>query len=133
LAARGIHHLGLAVDDLEAGVATYEALFALGSSTAPPARASSARPLLVGTDRIELLASEDDDSAIGKFLARRGPGLHHVAYAVEDIRAELAAARGGRRRGWSPPSRSSGSSAIRSRFVQPDSVHGVLTEYVEHG
>jgi methylmalonyl-CoA/ethylmalonyl-CoA epimerase len=133
VAYRGIHHLGFAVDDLDAAVATYERLFGAGVEERASGEGLVGVNVLVGGGRIELLAAEDPDTPIGRFLASRGPGMHHIAYAVDDVAAELEALR------------ASGAQPIDEQpriglfghpiaFVQPDSVHGVLTELVEaHG
>src|SRR4051794_23295790 len=93
MAVQGIHHLGFAVEDLDDAVATYERLF--GAEVEERAAGDGLRGVnvLVGGGRIELLAAEDSETPIGRFLARRGPGMHHIAYAVDDIDAELDALR----------------------------------------
>ena len=86
---RGIHHLGVAVEDLDEAVATYERLFGAASSAARRVQEQGveAASLRVGSDRVELLASLGDDTPVGRFLAKRGPGMHHVAYEVDDVGA----------------------------------------------
>ena len=90
--ARGIHHLGVAVEDLDEAVATYERLF--GAEVEHRATVADqgveAAAVLVGSGRVELLASLGRETPVGKFLADRGPGMHHVAYEVADLRAALA-------------------------------------------
>ncbi len=87
--ARGIHHVGVAVADLDEAVRTYERL--LGGRLEHRARVEDqgveAASMRVGDGRVELLAALGDDTPVGKFLAKRGPGMHHVAYEVEDVRA----------------------------------------------
>ena len=130
---RGIHHVGLAVEDLDEAVATYERLFAAAVERRASGDGLDAATVLVGGDRIELLTSSDDETTIGRFLARRGPGLHHVAFAVDDIRDELDALRAnGAELIDAEPRR--GLFGHEIAFVQPDSAHGVLTELVAaHG
>jgi methylmalonyl-CoA epimerase len=126
---RGIHHLGVAVEDLDAAVATYERLFGAELEHRETVEAASLR---VGSDRVELLASLGEDTAVGKFLAKRGPGMHHVAYEVDDVgRAidELAAE--GAELIDERPRR--GLFGLEVAFVHPDSVHGVLAEVVSGG
>jgi methylmalonyl-CoA/ethylmalonyl-CoA epimerase len=86
--------------------------------------------LTVGDSEIELMAALRADSPVGKFMARRGPGLHHVAYSVADIDAALAAAReSGLELIDSEPR--IGLHGRRIAFVHPKSMGGVLTEFVE--
>jgi len=131
---RGIHHLGVAVEDLDAAVATYERLFGaeLEHRETVEEQGVEAASLRVGSDRVELLASLGEDTAVGKFLAKRGPGMHHVAYEVDDVgRAidELAAE--GAELIDERPRR--GLFGLEVAFVHPDSVHGVLAEVVSGG
>src|SRR5947208_7802771 len=85
--ARGIHHLGVAVDDLDRAVTTYERVFGarLEHRETVPEQGVEAASLRVGEGRVELLASLGEDTPVGKFLAKRGPGMHHVAYEVADV------------------------------------------------
>jgi len=131
---RGIHHLGVAVEDLDAAVATYERLFGaeLEHRETVEEQGVEAASLRVGSDRVELLASLGEDTAVGKFLAKRGPGMHHVAYEVDDVgRAidELAAE--GAELIDERPRR--GLFGLEVAFVHPDSAHGVLAEVVSGG
>src|SRR5213080_5140263 len=89
--ARGIHHLGVAVEDLDEAVTTYEQIFGarLEHRETVPEQGVEAASLKVGDGRVELLASLGDETPVGKFLTKRGPGMHHVAYEVEDLPAEL--------------------------------------------
>jgi methylmalonyl-CoA epimerase len=85
--------------------------------------------LLVGGSRIELVAPTDDDSPVARFLASRGPGMHHVAYAVDDVGAALAAlAEEGVELIDQAPR--TGLFGLEVAFVHPDAVHGILTEVV---
>ena len=129
--ARGIHHLGVAVADLDEALATYERLF--GAQVEHQAtvgdqgvRAASVR---VGDGRVELLEPLAEDTPVGRFLAKRGPGMHHVAYEVSDVRATLAelTAAGADLIDTSPRA---GLFGLEVAFVHPDSVHGVLSEVV---
>jgi methylmalonyl-CoA/ethylmalonyl-CoA epimerase len=129
MAPTGINHVGLAVEDLETAVASYERLF--GAEVERRAEGGGLRGAMmrVGSDRIELLHSDDAETPIGKFLARRGPGMHHVAYSVVDLDGELRAlAERGVELIDAEPRQ--GLFAHRIAFAQPESVHGVLTEYV---
>ena len=85
--------------------------------------------MLVGSSRIELLSPTGDDTPVGRFLANRGPGMHHVAYEVDDVGATLAGlARDGAQLIDEKPRR--GLFGLEVAFVHPDAVHGVLTEVV---
>jgi methylmalonyl-CoA/ethylmalonyl-CoA epimerase len=79
--ARGIHHLGVAVEDLDAAVETYRRLFGaeLEHRQTVPDQGVEAAAVLVGDGRVELLASLGEETPVGRFLAKRGPGMHHVA------------------------------------------------------
>jgi methylmalonyl-CoA epimerase len=131
--ARGIHHLGVAVDDLDDAISTYERLF--GAAVEHRATVSEqgveAASLLIGNARVELLASLGEETPVGKFLAQRGPGMHHVAYEVSDIQAALdsLAAEGAELIDAKPRA---GLFGLEVAFVHPDSVHGVLAEVVSH-
>jgi methylmalonyl-CoA epimerase len=131
--AKGIHHLGVAVTDLDAAVATYERLF--GAELEHRARVEDqgveAASLRIGDSRVELLSSLGGDTPVGRFLERRGPGMHHVAYEVEDMRGSLdqLAADGAELIDTEPRA---GLFGLEVAFVHPESVHGVLSELVAH-
>ncbi len=130
-----MHHVAFAVDDLEAAVATYERLF--GAEVELRGRLDDqgveAVYLRVGNDRLELLAALAADTPVGRFLAKRGPGMHHVAFEVEDVRAAVdALTRNGASVVDERPRR--GLAGHEVAFVHPDSLHGVLAEVVSaHG
>ena len=131
---RGIHHLGVAVEDLDEAVATYERLFgaALEHRERVPDQGVEAASLRVGESRVELLASLGSDTPVGKFLASRGPGMHHVAYEVADIGSTLAElSEAGAELIDEEPRE--GLFGLQVAFVHPDSAHGVLVEVVSHG
>jgi methylmalonyl-CoA epimerase len=132
--AKGIHHLGVAVSDLDAAVETYERLF--GAQLEHRARVDDqgveAASLRIGDSRVELLSSLGADTPVGRFLERRGPGMHHVAYEVDDVRDSLAELAGtGAELVDTEPRQ--GLFGLQVAFVHPDSVHGVLSELVAHG
>src|SRR5205823_5362644 len=129
--SRGIHHLGVAVADLDEAVATYERLFGarLERRDTVPEQGVEAASLRVGSSRVELLTSLGADTPVGKFLAKRGPGMHHVAYEVDDIRASLAELEAaGAELIDAEPRR--GLFGLQVAFVHPAAVHGVLSEVV---
>jgi len=128
---RGVHHLGFAVQDLDEAIATYDRLFgaALEHRDLVVDQGVEAASMLVGSSRIELLSPTGDDTPVGRFLANRGPGMHHVAYEVDDVGATLAGlARDGAQLIDEEPRR--GLFGLEVAFVHPDAVHGVLTEVV---
>ena len=127
----GIHHLGVAVDDLDEALSTYRRLFGatVEHRSTVGDQGVDALSILVGVDRIELLAATGDDTPVGRFLASRGPGMHHVAYEVGDVSAALAelVAAGAELVDEVPRV---GLFGLEVAFVHPDAVHGVLTEVV---
>jgi methylmalonyl-CoA/ethylmalonyl-CoA epimerase len=132
--ARGIHHVGVAVVDLDEAVRTYERL--LGGRLEHRARVEDqgveAASVRVGEGRVELLAALGDDTPVGRFLASRGPGMHHVAYEVADVGAALASlTAAGAELIDSEPRQ--GMFGLEVAFVHPESVHGVLSEVVSVG
>src|SRR5438093_10305081 len=134
MGARGIHHLGIAVEDLDEAVATYERLFGAevehrGSVAEQGVEAASLR---VGAGRVELLASLGEETPVGKFLSKRGPGMHHVALEVGDLPAALedVSTAGGELIDQEPRA---GLYGMQVAFVHPDSVQGVLVELVSRG
>ena len=131
---RGIHHLGVAVEDLDEALATYERLFGaeLEHRELVPAQGVEAATVRVGDSRVELLASLGAETPVGKFLANRGPGMHHVAYEVDDLRETLAhLAESGAELIDDEPRQ--GLFGLEVAFVHPHAVHGVLSEVVAHG
>jgi len=132
--SRGIHHLGVAVADLDEAVETYERLFGaeLEHRETVPEQGVEAASLRIGAGRVELLASLGDETPVGKFLAKRGPGMHHVAYEVDDVGEALddLAAKGAELIDERPHR---GLFGLEVAFVHPDAVHGVLAEIVSCG
>jgi len=129
--AKGIHHLGVVVEDLDEAVTTYERLFGarVEHRDTVPEQGVEAASLRVGESRVELLASLGEETPVGRFLAKRGPGMHHVAYAVEDLPASLAELeRDGAELIDLQPRR--GLFGLEVAFVHPDAAHGVLAELV---
>jgi methylmalonyl-CoA/ethylmalonyl-CoA epimerase len=131
--ARGIHHLGVAVDDLDEAVTTYERVFGarLEHRETVPDQGVEAASLRVGEGRVELLASLGEDTPVGKFLAKRGPGMHHVAYEVLDVRSALdELAENGVELVDEAPRK--GLFGLEVAFLHPDALDGVLAELVAH-
>jgi methylmalonyl-CoA/ethylmalonyl-CoA epimerase len=130
--ASRIHHVGVAVVDLDESIRLYKS--ALGAELVHRAvnekEGLEAAFLRVGEGEIELMAPLREDSPVGKFVAKRGPGLHHVAYGVTDINAALASAREAGCELLDNEPRM-GMHGTRIAFVHPKSLGGVLTEFVE--
>jgi methylmalonyl-CoA epimerase len=129
-----VHHVGLAVEDLDGALDTYERLFGarLEQRSRVEEQGVEAASIRVGESRLELLGALGEDTPVGRFLAKRGPGMHHVAYEVADIRAALAhLTDAGAELIDESPRR--GMFGLEVAFVHPDSVHGVLSEVVAVG
>jgi methylmalonyl-CoA epimerase len=127
----GLHHVGIAVDDLEAAIKRWTAL--VGATLEHRERVDDqgveAASLQVGGSRIELLAALGDDTPVGKFLAKRGPGVHHVAFETDDMGAELARLKAdGVELIDETPRR--GMFGLQVAFVHPEATGGVLAEFV---
>jgi methylmalonyl-CoA/ethylmalonyl-CoA epimerase len=130
----GIHHLGVAVEDLDGAVATYQRLFGarLEHRETVEGQGVEAASLRVGSGRVELLAALGSETPVGKFLAKRGPGMHHVAFEVDDVGIALGEleAEGAELIDEQPRE---GLFGLQVAFVHPDSAHGVLAEIVSGG
>jgi methylmalonyl-CoA/ethylmalonyl-CoA epimerase len=127
-----IDHIGVAVEDIDAALELYEGAFAMPLAHRETVEEQGVEAILldVGEGHVELLAPLGPETAVGKFLARKGPGLHHVAYAVDDIDAtleKLSAA--GLELIDSEPR--VGIRESRVAFLHPRGTGGVLTEIVE--
>ena len=121
----------MAVEDLDEAVGTYERLFGgrVEHRGTLEDQGVNAVSLRLGEGRVELMASLGAETPVGKFLAKRGPGMHHVAYEVADLpRALQELADGGAELIDDAPRR--GLFGLQVAFVHPDSAHGVLSELV---
>ena len=128
---RRLHHLGIAVDDLDAAIERWVSLFGatLEHREVVPDQGVEAASVRVGGDRIELLFPLGVDTPVGRFLERRGPGMHHVAFQVDDVAAELDRLRAdGARLIDEAPRR--GLFGLQVAFVHPEATGGVLAEFV---
>ena len=127
-----IDHIGVAVTDLDAAIALYEQTFgmALVHRETVTEQGVEAALLDVGENHVELLRPLGADTPVGKFLAKRGPGLHHVAYQVSDIESTLEALKGAGLRLIDETPRT-GIRQSRVAFLHPASTGGVLTELVQ--
>jgi methylmalonyl-CoA/ethylmalonyl-CoA epimerase len=129
--ALNVHHLGIAVDDLDAAILVYADLFGatLEHRERVEEQGVEAASLRVGESRIELLQPLGPDTPVGRFLAKRGPGMHHMAFEVEDLAAELERLKAHDvvlideqpRRGMF---------GLQVAFVHPEATGGVLAEFV---
>jgi methylmalonyl-CoA/ethylmalonyl-CoA epimerase len=130
----GIHHVAMAVPDLDDAIETYERLFGATVEHRGPIEGQDveAAYLRIGTGRVELLAATGEDTPVGRFLARRGPGMHHVAFAAEDVESELRTFAAAGARLVDEHSRP-GLAGLETAFVHPDTLYGVLTEVVSGG
>jgi methylmalonyl-CoA/ethylmalonyl-CoA epimerase len=131
--ALNVHHIGIAVDDLDAAILVYEELFGatVEHRETVAEQGIEAASLRVGPSRIELLRPLGPDTPVGKFLAKRGPGMHHVAFEVDDVAAELArVAAAGARLIDETPRR--GLFGLQVAFVHPEATGGVLAEFVSN-
>ena len=127
-----IDHVGVAVEDIDAAIDLYREAFDLEVEhrEVVEEQGVDAALLSVGDGHVELLAPLGEETAIGRYLAKRGPGLHHVAYAVDDIDAALDRLRAGGLRLIDEQART-GIRNSRVAFLYPGAVGGVLTELVE--
>ena len=127
-----IDHIGVAVDDLDAAIATHRDTFGmlLVHRETIGEQGVEAALLDVGDSHVELLAPLGDDTPVGRFLARRGPGLHHVAYRVDDVEAALDGLRAAGVRLIDEAPRP-GIRGSRVACVHPSAARGVLTESVQ--
>jgi methylmalonyl-CoA/ethylmalonyl-CoA epimerase len=127
-----IDHIGVAVEDIDAAIELYEKSFEMTLAHRETVESQGVEAVLldVGEGHVELLAPLGPDTPVGKFLARGGQGLHHVAYAVADIDAALQriAATGIELIDTEPRTGIRGS---RVAFLHPRSTGGVLTEIVQ--
>jgi methylmalonyl-CoA/ethylmalonyl-CoA epimerase len=129
---RDVHHIGHAVVSLDAAIDTYARV--LGATVdhreTVPDQGVEAAFLRLGRGRLELLAALGPDTPVGRFLAKRGQGMHHVAYLVDDVQAALDQARAAGAELIDERPRP-GLGGLEVAFVHPESVHGVLVEFVQ--
>jgi methylmalonyl-CoA/ethylmalonyl-CoA epimerase len=128
---RGVDHVGLVVESIDDALETYGRLFgaAVEERELLAEEGVEAAMLKIGAGRIELIAPVRDDTGVSRFLAKRGPGMHHLALEVDDVQValgELEAA--GATLLDTQPRRGFGGHEVA--FVHPDSAHGVLVEVI---
>ena len=127
-----IDHVGVAVEDLDGAIALYEQTFGMPLVHRETVTDQGVEAVLldVGDGHVELLRPLGPETAVGKFVGKRGPGLHHVAYAVDDIEATLAALAGSGIDLIDAEPRT-GIRGSQVAFLHPRSTGGVLTELVQ--
>jgi methylmalonyl-CoA epimerase len=127
-----IDHIGVAVEDLDAAIELYQQTYGMALVHRETVTEQGVEAVLldVGENHVELLRPLGPDTPVGKFLARKGPGLHHVAYQVTDIEATLAALRDAGTRLIDETPRT-GIRSSRVAFLHPAATGAVLTELVQ--
>ncbi len=127
-----IDHIGIAVEELDAAIALHEGTYGMEVVHRETVAEQGVEAVLldVGENHVELLAPLGPDTPVGKFLAKKGPGLHHVAYQVADIDAALGELRAAGLRLIDETPRT-GIRSSRVAFLHPSATGGVLTEIVE--
>ncbi|HEX8646676.1 MAG TPA: methylmalonyl-CoA epimerase [Thermoleophilaceae bacterium] len=127
-----IDHIGVAVSDLDEAAELYRERFQMAEQHRETVEEQGVEAILfeVGEGHVELISPLSPDSGVGKFIAKNGPGLHHVAYACDDIDSALTAvSEAGLRLIDKKPRR--GIRGSRVAFLHPKATGGVLTELVE--
>ena len=125
-----IAHVGIAVPDIDSALAFYRDVLGLEPGAPEVADGATIVALPFGESEVELLAPLDDDGPIARFLARRGPGIHHLCYRVADLDAALAACRAAGYRLIDETPRV-GAGGRRIAFVHPKATAGILLELTE--
>jgi methylmalonyl-CoA/ethylmalonyl-CoA epimerase len=127
-----IDHVGIAVEDIDASIALYAEQFAIELVHRETVEEQGVEAVLldVGENHIELIAPLGPETTVAKFIAKNGPGMHHVAYQVEDIEAEIARLKASGIRMIDNEPRT-GIRGSRVAFLHPKSTAGVLTELTE--
>ncbi|HEX6548203.1 MAG TPA: methylmalonyl-CoA epimerase [Candidatus Dormibacteraeota bacterium] len=128
-----VSHLGIAVTDLEAAIRLYRDVFGLEPSHRWVAEADrmEACSFDIGGVEIELMQPLEADSPVGKFIAKRGEGIHHVAFRVDDVAAALRRAQEAGLEPIDREPREGGDGRTRIGFLHPKSTQGVLMELEE--
>ena len=127
-----VDHIGVAVEDLDAAIALHEQAYGMAVAHREVVEAQGVEAVLldVGENHVELLRPLDGETPVGRFLSKRGPGLHHVAYQVSDVQATLDTLRDRGLRLIDETPRT-GIRGSRVAFLHPESSGGVRTEIVQ--
>jgi methylmalonyl-CoA/ethylmalonyl-CoA epimerase len=126
-----IAHIGIAVEGLNESVSFYRDILGLTNVPLDDSDGAKIVGLAAGPSLVELLEADQPDSPIAKFIAKRGPGIHHVCFAVDDLDATLERCRAAGIRLIDQTPRT-GADGKRIAFLHPSSTAGVLLELTEH-
>ncbi|MCL2683235.1 MAG: methylmalonyl-CoA epimerase [Bacteroidales bacterium] len=125
-----VEHIGIAVDNLEESIKYYETILGLKCYAVEEVAEQKVKVAFfqVGDTKIELLETTDPEGPIGKFVEKKGPGVHHIAFAVESVSEALKAAE---EKGIALIDKTPriGAEGLKIGFLHPKSTHGVLTEF----
>jgi methylmalonyl-CoA/ethylmalonyl-CoA epimerase len=128
-----IEHIGIAVKNLEEAIAFYEKIYGLECYAVEEVAEQKVKTafFMVGQTKIELLESTDPEGPIGKFIEKKGEGIHHLAFAVDNLQKGLdeTAEKGVKLIDQTPRK---GAEGLNIAFMHPKSTFGVLTELCEH-
>jgi len=132
MAIRKLNHVAVAVSDLDGAVRLFRDVLGLAVSEPEDVAAQKVRTVMVplGDTRIELVWPTSDDSPIAKYLSKKGPGLHHLCYEVDDVAATIAAMKDAGLQMIDEEPRD-GVHGTKIAFAHPKSAGGVLTEFAE--
>lgn len=124
-----IEHIGIAVDNLDEAIGYYENMLGLKCYAVEEVKDQKVKTAFfkVGDTKIELLESTDPEGPIGKFIEKKGPGVHHIAFAVDDVNKSLSEAESNGIRLIDKQKRK-GAEGLNIGFLHPKSTLGVLTE-----
>jgi len=128
-----IEHIGIAVKDLEKAIAYYEEILGLKCYAIEEVKDQKVKTafFLLGQTKIELLESTDEEGPIGKFITKKGEGIHHIAFAVNNLETALNEAENKGIKLIDKKARK-GAENLSIAFLHPKSTFGVLTEFCEH-
>jgi len=128
-----IEHIGIAVKNLENSISYYENILGLKCYSIEEVKDQKVKTafFMVGQTKIELLESTDPEGPIGKFIEKKGPGIHHLAFAMENVGESMKHAREQGIRLIDEVPRK-GAEGLQIGFLHPKSTHGVLTEFCGH-
>jgi len=128
-----IEHIGIAVRDLEASISYYESVLGLKCYAIEEVRDQKVKTafFMVGQTKIELLESTDAEGPVGKFIDKKGEGIHHIAFAVKDIESALEEAES-KSISLIDKAPRKGAENLDIAFLHPKSTGGVLTELCEN-